>query len=78
MAIGINWGDDEYASDSMFGPKMGTWWVRSKSDPRWDKDGRGYGLVTSGGPSEVNIWIKSCEKQYGDRPSDLTMGFMKD
>ena len=34
----------------MFGPKIGTWMVHSKKDPRWNKSGRGYGLVTSGGP----------------------------
>lgn len=63
---------------SMFGPKMGTWWVRSKTDPRWNKDGRGLGLVSSGGPGELHDWIEQCQKEFGDPPADAEMGFMKD
>jgi len=63
---------------SMFGPKMGTWWVKSKTDPRWNKTGRGYGLVTSGGPGELGEWIEECKEKYGEPPDDAEMGFMKD
>jgi len=63
---------------SMFGPKMGTWWVSSKQDPRWDRSGKGYGLVTSGGPGEMGAWIEECKERYGDTPDDARMGFMKD
>jgi len=63
---------------SMFGPKMGSWWLYSDKDPRWNKEGRGYGLVTSGGPSEIQEWIDQCIKEYGKQPDDLSMGFMKD
>lgn len=63
---------------SMFGPKMGTWWVASKKDPRWDTHGRGYGLVTTGGPSEMSDWIEKCKKEYGEPPDDCECGFMKD
>lgn len=62
----------------MFGPKMGTWSVHSEIDPRWNKSGRGYGLVTSGGPIKMQKWIKKCIKKFGEPPSDVTEGFWKD
>jgi hypothetical protein len=62
----------------MFSAKMGTWYVESKSDPRWDKSGRGYGLVSTGGPGEASDWLDYCRKQFGEPPKDTTMGFFKD
>lgn len=62
----------------MFGPKLGTWWVISKTDPRWDKHGRGYGLVTTNGPDECQEWIEECKKKFGEPPKDAEYGFMKD
>ena len=53
--------DEYYSPDPdgmMFGPKLGSWYVRSKSDPRWDNNGEGFGLVCSGGPGEMHEWIK--------------------
>lgn len=61
-----------------FGPKLGTWWVSSKIDPRWNKQGRGCGLVTSGGPSEAWDWIEKATEEFGEEPADLEIGFMKD
>ena len=63
---------------SMFGPKMGSWSVYSEKDPRWNKSGSGYGLVTDGGPSEMQEWIDQCTKKYGDPPDDASRSFMKD
>lgn len=62
----------------MFGPKMGTWWVKCKSDPRWNKSGRGKGFVSLGGPKEMWDWIERCKEKYGEPPNDAEMGFMKD
>lgn len=62
----------------MFGPKMGTWSVYSKSDSRWNKSGRASGLVCTGGPQKMKDWIKECKEKYGDPPEDATMSFMKD
>jgi hypothetical protein len=62
----------------MFGPKMGSWWVTSKIDPRWNSNGRGYGLVCTGGPQDAHTWIELCREKYGTQPDDLEMGFMKD
>jgi hypothetical protein len=63
---------------SMFGPKMGSWWVSSEKDPRWNKNGRGKGLVCTGGPPEAHKWIEKCRKTLGEQPDDLEYGFMKD
>lgn len=63
---------------SLFGPKMGTWIVHSKTDPRWNKDGRARGFVCSGGPQEMQDWIDHCKELYGEPPEDATMAFYKD
>lgn len=63
---------------SMFGPRMGTWRVHSKSDPRWNKSGRAKGLCCDGGPKEMANWIEECKKKYGDPPKDATKEFWKD
>lgn len=55
----------------------GTWWLKSKSDPRWDVTG--YGPV--GGfvmPDEAVQAKKKLEKKYGPPPEDLEFGYMKD
>jgi hypothetical protein len=62
----------------MFGPKMGTWWVSSKKDPRWNKSGYAEGYVCSGGPKEMQDWIEECKRKYGKPPDDAEQGFMKD
>lgn len=79
--FGSSWREDDEDNGyggSMFGPKMGSWWVTSNQDSRWNSSGRGYGLVTLGGPSDAHTWIEECERKYGARPSDLELGFMKD
>jgi hypothetical protein len=62
----------------MFGPKMGSWYVYSISDIRWNKSGRAAGLVMLGGPQEMQDWINECKKEFGNPPEDCTCGFMKD
>lgn len=62
----------------MFGLKLGTWIVTSKKDKRWNKSGRGYGLVTMGGTSDMQKWIEKCKKKYGQPPKDLEVSFWKD
>lgn len=76
--IGFASQDDEPEEGSMVGPKLGTWWVTSKIDTRWCKNGRGYGLITCGGPGEIGAWLTYCDEQFGKRPEDLSCGFMKD
>ena len=75
--FGFNsWNDD--APSSMFGPKEGTWWVTSASAPHWNSNGRGFGLVSMGGPQDAHTWVEHCKEKYGEPPPDLEMGFMKD
>lgn len=61
----------------MFAPKPGRWWVQCKTDPRWNKSGRGCALVNLG-PKEMWDWIEQCKEKYGQPPNDAQMGFMKD
>ena len=71
-------GDDRYSDEgSMFGPKPGTWWISSKSDPRWNKSGTSYGFAF-GLCYEADDWLKRCQKEFGVEPEDLETGFMKD
>ena len=63
---------------SIFGPKKGSWSVESKTDPQWNNSGRGYGLVTSGGPPELHNWLKECTEKYGEPPDDTNWSFWKD
>ena len=60
------------------GPRMGSWSVSSKKDPRWNATGRAMGLVCCGGPPEIQEWIEACKKKFGKPPDDLQYGFMKD
>jgi len=58
--------------------REGIWWLTSKSDPRWDDEGR----CNVGGfmmPSAVTESINNCKKQLGEEPpEDLEWGYMKD
>lgn len=62
----------------MFGPKLGTWETYSVENKKWNKSGRGYGLVTMGGTQEMKDWIEKCNKKYGQPPKDLMVSFWKD
>jgi hypothetical protein len=63
---------------SMFGPKPGSWWVHSKSDPRWDCHGRdrvgGFAC-----PPNAEAAIEAKKRELGcEPPDDLEYGYMKD
>jgi len=61
----------------MFKPaKMGSWWLRSKKDPRWNSEGRG--MVSSYYIPDAEREMERLKKKYGKPPSDLEMGGMKD
>jgi hypothetical protein len=58
--------------------RVGSWWTKSKSDPRWDMDGRGMINAFTGCP-EMDKAIKEKEKELGEKPpKDLSVGGMKD
>jgi hypothetical protein len=56
--------------------REGSWWLRSKTDPRWNSDGRG--LVGGFQCGEASAMIEKLKEILGDPPKDLEMGGMKD
>jgi hypothetical protein len=63
---------------SMFGPKEGSWYFHSDTDPRWNCSGRGYLLFSAGLPDEAKTKLEELKKLYGEPPEDLEWGGMKD
>ena len=64
---------------SIFGDKSGSYWVHSDIDPRWNKSFRTDNLVFSNGiPEAGKQWIENCKEQFGNKPSDLSWGGIKD
>ena len=58
-------------------PQLGSWWMRSKSDPRWDCDDRS----SVGGfqmPTDLTNKINELKATLGEPPKDLEWGYMKD
>ena len=70
---------------SMFGGRAGSWWLRSKKDPRWNGDGRSEFMVVTaemfseaGMCSEAEAALKEMKSRLGNVPKDLEYGCMKD
>ena len=58
--------------------REGSWWLSSKSDPRWDCQGRDVvgGLVCPPAATEA---MEKKKKELGEEPpEDLEYGYMKD
>ena len=55
----------------------GDWWLKSKSDPRWNSHGRGLvgGFVI---PDNCKKKLEELEKELGNPPPDLRWNYMKD
>ena len=55
----------------------GTWSIYSEKDPRWTKTGRCLvgGLIM---PQEAEDALQELKELYGEMPSDLRWGYMKD
>ena len=64
----------------MFGSRMGTYWVGSESNPRFNKTWRKDGLVIMGKRKFMKEWVDKKCKELGldSPPSNLEFGFMKD
>ncbi len=61
---------------SMFGPKPGVWWIKSKTDPRWDC----HGEAAVGGfaiPREAQDKLEELKKTLGEPPEDTEWGYEK-
>lgn len=70
-------GDQEDEDEgSMFGLKSGSWWISSKSNPKWNKSGScrcgGFAM-----PEPAKEAIEELTKQLGPPPEDLEWGYMK-
>jgi hypothetical protein len=57
--------------------REGTWWLRSKTDPRWDCNGRAF-VGMFGQPQDLVNKLAELTKLYGEPPEDLEWGYMKD
>lgn len=57
--------------------REGTWWLRSKIDPRWNCQGRssvgGFEMC-----EEAKLKFESLKNQFGDPLDDLEHRYMKD
>lgn len=55
----------------------GSWWINSKSDPRWNASGSDDvgGFVI---PLAAKEKIEALKAMLGEPPSDLKYGYMKD
>lgn len=58
--------------------REGSWWVKSKSDSRWNVNGHGsVGMFAM--PSEAQVFIDKKKKELNEEPpDDLEFGYMKD
>jgi len=59
-----------------FGGEKGSCWLKSKSDPRWNWEGRDW---VGGGfmPEACRKKIEELEVLYGKQPKDLKWGYYK-
>ena len=55
----------------------GSWWLESKSDPRWNINGTGS-VGMFGMPSACREKLEELRAIYGEAPADLSYGYMKD
>lgn len=58
---------------------VGTWWVRSKSDPRWDGEGESGFVGMFMMPEEAKAHIEKKKLELGcEPPADVEYGYQKD
>ena len=55
----------------------GTWWIRSKKDSRWNREGEGF-YDTFSAEEMLRGKVAEMKKTLGEYPDDLEIGFMKD
>jgi hypothetical protein len=63
---------------SIFGSRSGSWYINSKTDPRWDDGGYSVSVGGFAMPEEAKKAIEEKKKQLGAPPDDLEWGYMKD
>jgi len=55
----------------------GSWWLKSKLDPRWDCSGYSESIGGFEMPSECKDKVEELEKIFGNNPKDLEFGYTK-
>ncbi|WP_157654474.1 hypothetical protein [Burkholderia ubonensis] len=58
--------------------RPGSWWISSKSDPRWNESGRVETVSILSMPKEVKNAKRRLSRRLGAAPADLEWGVMKD
>ena len=59
--------------------RQGSWWLHSKTDSRWNRDGRSSGVGGFQIPQEAMDEIEKIKESLGEEPpDDLEYGYMKD
>jgi len=61
-----------------FGTVLGQWWLRSASDPRWNKEGRGEVGGINAIPPVIRRVISQLEAELGPPPKDLEWEWWSD
>ena len=56
----------------------GSWWLNSKTDPRWNYNGRADCVGGFMMPDECQNKLKELKQKLGKPPKDLEWGYMKD
>lgn len=62
---------------NLSGVGHGSWTLRSKSDPRWNRSGDAHG-TTGVMVDEAKAALEELKELYGEPPEDLMYSFMKD
>ena len=59
------------------GRKKESWWLRSKTDPRWNADGYDYvgGLTMS---DDCKNRFTELKQELGEPPADLEWGYIRE
>ena len=58
--------------------RSGTWWMYSKTDPRWCVSAHSDAVGMFQRPPALDAKIVELTRLHGDPPADLEWGYMKD
>lgn len=65
-----------FFSETIMSSSVGTWWVHSELDPRWNAEGFCvWEYAERGEPPQIDEWLGRCAATFGTPPADLTLGF---
>jgi len=58
--------------------REGSWWLRSPSDERWNRNGKTRSCGGFSMPQECKEKLEELKEELGEPPADLEYGYMKD